>query len=165
MKPWQIAAFAASLFAMGPARIEAAEFRAGAAAVRITPDKPTPLAGYYNTRIPTNTHDELRAKTIVLEQDGVRAALVVCDLLTLSRDVVERTREIVSRTTGVPGANVMLSATHTHTGPLLANKSSRNITDSSSVEVIREYTDSLPARIAESVRLAEAALQPARMAV
>ena len=104
MKPWQIAVFAASLFAMGPARIEAAEFRAGAAAVRITPDKPTPLAGYYNTRIPTNTHDELQAKTIVLEQDGVRAALVVCDLLTLSRDVVERTREIVSRTTSVPGA-------------------------------------------------------------
>jgi neutral ceramidase len=71
----------------------------------------------------------------------------------------------VSRTTGVPGANLMLSATHTHTGPLLANKSSRNITDSSSAEVIREYTDSLPARIAESVRLAEAALQPARVAV
>ena len=139
------------------------EFRAGAAAVRITPDKPTPLAGYYNTRIPTNTHDELQAKAIVLEQDGTRAALVVCDLLTLSRDVVERTREIVSRTTDVPGANVMISATHTHTGPLLDNKSSRNITDSSSAEVIREYTAALSAKIAEAVRLAEAALQPARI--
>jgi neutral ceramidase len=165
MKPWQSTVVVGCLFAMGTVHIEAAEFRAGAAAVRITPDKPTPLAGYYNTRIPTNTHDELQAKAIVLEQDGVRAALVVCDLLTLSRDVVERTREIVSRTTGVPGANVMLSATHTHTGPLLDNKSSRNITDSSSAGVIREYTESLPARIAESVRLAEAALQPARVAV
>lgn len=165
MKPWQFAVFAVCLCAMGVAPIQAAEFRAGAATVRITPDKPTPLAGYYNTRIPTNTHDELQAKTIVLEQDGVRAALVVCDLLTLSRDVVERTREIVSHTTGVPGSNVMLSATHTHTGPLLDNKSSRNITDSSSAEVIHEYTESLPARIAESVRLAEAALQPARVAV
>ena len=140
-----------------------AELRAGAAAVRITPDQPTPLAGYYNTRIPTNTHDELQSKAIVLEQDGTRAALVVCDLLTLSRDVVERTREIVSRTTGVPGANVMISATHTHTGPLLDNKSSRNITDSGSAEVIRDYTAALPAKIAEAVRLAEGALQPARI--
>jgi hypothetical protein len=142
-----------------------AELRAGAAAVRITPDKPTPLAGYYNTRIPTNTHDELQAKAIVLEQNGTRAALVVCDLLTLSRDVVERTREIISRTTRVPGANVMLSATHTHTGPLLDNKSSRNITDSSSAEIIREYTAALPAKIAKAVQLAESALQPARISV
>ena len=146
-------------------RLTAADLSVGASSARITPDKPTPLAGYYNTRIPTNTHDELQAKAIVLEHDGTRAALVVCDLLTLSRDVVERTREIVSRTTQVPGANVMISATHTHTGPLLDNKSSRNITDSSSAVVIREYTAALPAKIAESVRLAEAALQPARVSV
>jgi neutral ceramidase len=142
-----------------------AELRVGAAAVRITPDKPTPLAGYYNTRIPTNTHDELQAKAIVLELDGTRAAVVVCDLLTLSRDVVERAREIISRSTKVPGANVMISATHTHTGPLLDNKSSRNITDSSSAEVIREYTAALPAKIAEAVQRADAALQPARVSV
>jgi neutral ceramidase len=108
-----------------------AELRAGAAAVRITPDQPTPLAGYYNTRLATNTHDELHAKAIVLEQAGVKAALVVCDLLSLPRTVITQTREIIARTTGVPAANVMISATHTHTGPLLADKSSRNITDSS----------------------------------
>jgi len=142
-----------------------AALRAGAAAVRITPDKPTPMAGYYGTRISTNTHDELQAKAIVIEQDGARAALVVCDLLTLSRDVVERTREIVSRTTRVPGVNVMLSATHTHTGPLIDNKSSRNITDSGSHAVVGEYTAALPAKIAEAVRLAEAALQPAHVVV
>ncbi len=141
------------------------ELRAGAAAVRITPDKPTPLAGYYNTRISTNTHDELHAKTIVLEHDGTKAALVVCDLLTLPRGVVEQTRDIVSRITGVPGANVMISATHAHTGPVLDNHSSRNITEAGTGEAVRDYTMRLPAMIAESVRRAEAALQPAHVSV
>ena len=142
-----------------------AELRAGAAAVRITPDKPTPLAGYYNTRLATNTHDELHAKAIVLEHGGTKAALVVCDLLSLPRTVIEQTREIISRTTGVPAANVMISATHTHTGPLLDNKSSRNITDSTSSAIVSEYTAQLPSKIAESVRRAEARLETARVSV
>ncbi len=142
-----------------------AQLRAGAAAVRITPDQPTPLAGYYNLRLATNTHDELHAKAIVIEQGGTKAALVVCDLLSLPRPVIERTREIIARTTGVPAANVMISATHTHTGPLLDSKSSRNITDSSSSAVVSEYTAQLPAMIAESVRRAEARLETARVSV
>src|SRR5688572_12367898 len=102
-----------------------ADFRAGAAAVRITPGGPMPMAGYYNTRLSTNTHDELHAKAIVLEQDGTQAALVVCDLISLPRNVVVQARDIISRTTGVPGSNVMISATHSHTGPVLDSGSSR----------------------------------------
>jgi neutral ceramidase len=68
--------------------VGAADFRAGVAAVRITPEQPLPMAGYYSVRLSTNTHDELHAKAIVLEQDGARAALVVCDLISLPRTVV-----------------------------------------------------------------------------
>src|SRR5688572_23274401 len=74
------------------AAIGRAELRVGGAAVRITPDSPMPMAGYYNTRLSTNTHDELQAKAIVIEQDGTRAALVVCDLISLPRTVVVRAR-------------------------------------------------------------------------
>jgi hypothetical protein len=142
-----------------------AELRAGAAAVRITPDQPMPMAGYYSTRLSTNTHDELQAKVIVLDVDGTRAALVVCDLISLPRTVVVRAREIISRTTKVPGGNVMISATHSHTGPVLDTGSSRKAVDGSGDEAVRQYTAQLPAKIAESVRLAEASLQPARLSV
>lgn len=124
-----------------------------------------PMAGYYNTRFSTNTHDELHAKAIVVEQDGRRAALVVCDLISLPRTVVVQAREIISRTTGVPGSNVMISATHSHTGPVLDTGSSRKGAEAKDMEVVREYTAQLPVRIAESVRLAETALQPARLSV
>ena len=145
--------------------LAAAELRAGAAAVRITPAQPMPMAGYYNTRLSTNTHDELYAKAIVVEQDGTSAALVVCDLISLPRSVVVQAREIISRTTGVPGRNVMISATHSHTGPVLDTGSSRRTVDGSGSDAVRQYTARLAAKIAESVRLAEATLQQARISV
>ena len=123
------------------------------------------MAGYYNTRISTNTHDDLHAKAIVIEQDGTRAALVVCDLISLPRSVVVQAREIISRATGVPGSNVMISATHSHTGPVLDSGSSRKAIDGGGTDVVREYTAQLSGKIAESVRLAEAALQPVRLSV
>jgi hypothetical protein len=142
-----------------------AEFRVGAAAVRITPEQPLPMAGYYSIRLSTNTHDELHAKAIVLEQGGVRAALVVCDLISLPRTVVVRAREIIARTTRVPGANVMISATHSHTGPVLDTGSARKAIDGGGTDAVRAYTVALPAKIAEAVRRAEAALEPARVSV
>jgi neutral ceramidase len=142
-----------------------AELRVGAAAVRITPDQPMPMAGYYNTRLSTNTHDELHAKAIVIEQDGTRAAFVVCDLISLPRTVVMQARETISRTTKVPGNNVMISATHSHTGPVLDTGSSRKGAEAKDMTAVREYTAQLPIKIAEAVRLAETALQPARLSV
>jgi hypothetical protein len=143
----------------------ASDLRVGAAAVRITPDRPMPLAGYYTTRLSTNTHDDLYAKTIVLDVKGTRVALVVCDLLTLPRSVVVQSREIVSRTTGVPGSNVMISATHSHTGPVLDTGSARRGAEEKDMPAVREYTAQLPEKIGQSVRLAEAALEPARISV
>ncbi len=142
-----------------------AELSAGAAAVRITPDQPMPMAGYYSTRLSTNTHDELHAKAIVIEQDNKRVALVVCDLISLPRTVVVQAREIISRITEVPGVNVMISATHSHTGPVLDTGSSRKGAEAKDMMAVREYTAQLPAKIAEAVRLAEAALQPARISI
>ncbi len=142
-----------------------AEFRVGAAAVRITPEQPLPMAGYYSVRLSTNTHDELHAKAIVLEQGGARAALVVCDLISLPRTVVVQAREIIAQTTRVPGANVMISATHSHTGPVLDTGSARKAVDGGGTDAVRAYTAALPAKIAEAVRLAEAALAPGRVSV
>ena len=87
-----------------------AELRVGTASVRITPGRSMPMAGYYNTRLSTNTHDELQAKAIVFEQGDRRVAVVVCDLISLPRAVVVQARETIVRTTSIPGGNVMISA-------------------------------------------------------
>src|SRR5688572_22256942 len=102
-----------------PAVAIAGEFRAGAAAVDITPKNGTPLAGYYSYRASTGVIDPLYAKAIVVEQDGARAAFVVLDLVTTSRPVVLAARKLIEQQSGIPAERVMISATHTHTGPQL----------------------------------------------
>jgi neutral ceramidase len=135
------------------------ELRVGAASVTITPPVGIPMAGYYSERGAQGVHDDLHAKAIVIEAGGRAAALVVLDLITTPRDVVEQARREVERTTHVRGGDVMISATHTHTGPVL----DRNSAFGGRSELVDEYLSGLPAKIAEAVRSAEARLAPARV--
>jgi hypothetical protein len=134
-----------------------AELRVGAAAVPITPPVGTPMAGYYSARGAEGVHDDLHAKAIVLEAGGRSAALVVLDLISTPRDLVEEARREIERTTRMHGSDVMISATHTHTGPILDRKSAFG----GQSERVKEYLDGLPAKIAEAVRQAESRLAPA----
>src|SRR5262245_23222568 len=99
--------------------VRAGDLRVGTAAVSITPPVGTPMAGYYTARAAEGVHDELYAKALVLEKEGTRAALVALDLISTSHSLIKEARREIDRTTGVPGANVMISATHAHTGPVL----------------------------------------------
>jgi len=138
----------------------AADLRLGTAAVKITPPPGMPMAGYYYSRAAEGVHDDLQAKALVLEKDGAKAALVACDLASLSRPIVEEARKLIEQATGIPGARVMLSATHCHTGPVLLGRSSRDDQQSATREIARQYVAGLPAKIAESVKLAGANLKP-----
>ena len=139
----------------------AGDLRVGRAAVKITPPAGMPMAGYYYVRLNQGVHDDLHAKALVLEKDGVKAALVALDMGNIPRRFVDAARAEISKTTGVPGANVMISATHSHTGPEMGSRL-RGI-DAETEKTVRRYYEELPRKIAESVRLAEADLQPARV--
>jgi neutral ceramidase len=137
-----------------------AQLRMGSAAVKITPPDGTPMAGYYTTRLSEGVHDDLYSKAIVLEQGGVKAALVSLDIISTTREMVERARKEIERTTGIPGANVMIGATHAHTGPVLTTPSSRDIALGSGVEAVRKYNEGLPPLIAQSVKEADSRRAP-----
>src|SRR5437899_11864057 len=104
------------------ASARADELRVGSAAVVITPPLGTPMAGYYSARAAEGVHDDLYAKALVLEKDGAKAALVSLDLISTTRGIVEEARREIDKTTGVKGADVMISATHSHTGPVLSGR-------------------------------------------
>jgi neutral ceramidase len=130
------------------------EIRAGAAAIAITPPVGIPIAGYYSERGARGVHDELYAKAIVMEQGGATAALVALDLIAAPRDLVEDTRVEIDRVCRVRGANAMISATHSHTGPIVDTKNRFG----GQSNLVMSYRQSLPARIAEAVRRAESRL-------
>jgi neutral ceramidase len=104
----------------------------------------------------TSIHDELYATTLVLEAGGQRLAIVSCDLLFLHPRIVSQVREIVEATTGIPGRNVMLCCTHTHSGP-------PGFATEQSHPIDKAYVAHLPYRIAGAVRLACDNLTPARL--
>jgi len=140
-----------------------AELRVGAAATVITPPPGTPLAGYYNLRPAEGLLDDLFSKAIVFERDGTKAALIVCDLLTLPRSTVLKARELIAQRTALPPANIMIAATHAHTGPVVARESSRDSLDGGNSDLGLQYTAALPDLIARSVADAERALADARV--
>jgi hypothetical protein len=137
----------------------AGELRVGAAAVPITPPVGIPMAGYYSERGAQGVHDDLQAKAVVVETGGKAAALVVLDLITTPRGLVEETRREIERTTHLRGADVMISATHTHTGPVLDRESRFG----GQSDLVRDYLSGLPGKIAEAVRQAESKLTLARV--
>jgi hypothetical protein len=141
---------------------QAGELRAGAATVVITPPLGTPLAGYYSVRGAEGVLDELHSKALVLEHEGVKAALVVCDLISLPRGTVMDARALIEKQTGIPAGHVLIAATHTHTGPVVARESARDQLDGGASELGIRYTEGLPERIARSVAEADRKLAPVR---
>ena len=83
------------------------------------------MAGYYSQRGAEGTHDPLFAKALVVEKDGNRAALVSLDLISTTFGMVEESRKLIEQQTGIPGSHVMISATHSHTGPVLSDRKPR----------------------------------------
>lgn len=140
-----------------------ARLRAGVAAVNITPPIGTPMAGYYSIRKAEGVHDDLMARALVLESGGARAALVACDLVGIERSIVEEARRRIEQRTGIPAPAVMISATHSHTGPLM-NARFLEAADADAQRLARQYRESLPIKIADSVHLAASRLTPARAA-
>jgi hypothetical protein len=143
-----------------PARAD--ELRVGAATVVITPPAGTPMAGYYYERAAEGVHDDLYARALVLEVGGTRAALVALDLISTPPAVVREARRAIERTTRLRGEDVLISATHAHTGPVLGGRTRREKALGGTSDLARRYTEELPGKIARAVCRAEEALTPAR---
>ncbi|MBL7189938.1 MAG: hypothetical protein ISS70_26710 [Phycisphaerae bacterium] len=97
---------------------DAVEMTAGVAVIDITPPLGYRMSGYFRERLSTGTSNPLQAKAIVLRQGGESAAMVFCDIIGISPDVSVRTRKRVAEKTGIPPENILIAATHSHTGPL-----------------------------------------------
>src|SRR6185436_3418877 len=106
--------------------------------------------------------DDLYSKALVIEQHGVKVAVVECDLLSLPRQTVLAARQLIEKQTGIPAANILIAATHQHTGPVVARESARDQLDGGSSPLGLKYTENLPALIARSVSEANQQLTPAR---
>lgn len=136
-----------------------AKFRAGAATSNITPDLGGPIVGGFNPYPSDHVHDELHARCLVLDNGEAKLALVVCDLLGADQAMFDEARRLVTAATGLPGANLFMSCTHTHSATS-ALGSSRFAPQRGDLD---DYQRFVARRISDGVRRAIKNLAPAKI--
>ena len=92
---------------------------AGVSEKIITPDFPAFLTGYPLPldRYHTDVHDDIKAHCFYLQNRGVRLAIVTLDLCYYSKSRVQIVRRQIEQACGIPAGHIMISTTHTHSGP------------------------------------------------
>ncbi|NMC37129.1 MAG: hypothetical protein GYA41_02265 [Bacteroidales bacterium] len=86
--------------------------------VVITPPAGTPMAG--NIRSDNKSrgvHDDLFCSIIILKDDNKKICFLGFDLIGLEYSTCNEIRTRISECTDIPSSNVMIWATHTHSGP------------------------------------------------
>ncbi len=92
----------------------------GLAEVNYAPPVGLDLVGNYrgDDYASRGVHDSLYAKAIVFENSRKqKAAILVMDICKIPSETVALMREAIADNTGIPPGNIMIHATHTHSGP------------------------------------------------
>ncbi|MDA1054667.1 MAG: hypothetical protein O3C40_29920 [Planctomycetota bacterium] len=91
--------------------------RAGVAKVDITPAETDGVIVTGHRRKVFGVRDPLRAGVLVLDDGETTAAIVTLDTIGAWDDMVKLARQRIEQLTGVPAANIMVAASHNHSGP------------------------------------------------
>ena len=98
-----------------------AALHAGAATVDVTPPSSVFLFGYPHVpRMSTGVHDPLECAALYLRRDGTQVLLLANDVIFVSKAHAAEIRRRIREQTGIREDAIMITATHTHSGPLMA---------------------------------------------
>lgn len=97
----------------------AAQLKAGAAKVEITPPVGTPLAGYGKRKGKPSTgiRDPLYVRALALDDGEDKVLILSADLLIFPQPLAEEILRKISEEEKIPREAIVLAATHTHSGP------------------------------------------------
>ena len=144
----------------------AAEWQAGVAAVKITPEGPVPMAGYASRNRPSEVVvTDLYAKALVLmDANGQRAVWITTDLIGLRGVVAEAICQRITERTGLQRHQLLINSSHTHTGPAIADSDVAAYgIPAESAPRIRAYRDMLQDRIVGAVEQALTRMEPVEL--
>lgn len=127
--------------------------RAGASTSNITPPLGISINGGMSDRTADYIHDELHARSLVLDNGRTKLAIVVCDICMIPREVLDKAKHLAHGHTGISLDQITVSATHTHSAPT-AGSVFQSDPDPN-------YLEFLAVRIADGIRRAHHNLRPA----
>lgn len=123
-------------------------FTAGVSCVDVTPPLGTGMRGYFEERTASTVHDPLHVRSFALDSGDGAVVVAICDIIGIDRKYLDRAKALIADTTDLQPEQVLIACTHTHTGPHTGDD---------------EYTEWLWRRIADGVRIAWQAREPAQV--
>ena len=103
----------------------------GWAEVDLTPDKKVALAGQFAERISQYVEKPITATAMAVSSEEEQMILVSCDLVAIGYNLLEDIRKnLADNTVGIDPMKVVISAIHTHTGPVYPRFGRMRITTS-----------------------------------
>ena len=136
-----------------------AAFRAAIALRNVTPEPLLPVSGGVGPSKTVNQKiGELTVRALVLEKDDTRVAICSTDFLGFPGVLCDRVRRQVS---GIPPENILIGATHNHSGPDCYGFPNENGKTAADVE----YLNSVCTKLANSINQAIRELQPSHIKI
>ena len=133
-----------------------AEFRAGAAAIDITPlSFPVFINGGMTSSSASAVTTPIHARAVVMEDEGERVALVVVDSCMLQRSFLDEVKAMAFRRTGIRTDRMLISATHAHSAPAAMGCLGTDADES--------YLPYLRLKLVEAIEVAAKNVEPARV--
>ena len=151
---WLWIAIAATMLHGGNLQAEEPTWKAGVAKSCITPRKPMWMGGYASrTRPAENTLHDLWVKVLALQDArGNSGIIITADLSGFPRSTSDAILAQIGRQWGLDRSRVMLTASHTHSGPLQSRfKLHVYPLDDNQLALIESYTKQLEKTIVATV--------------
>ena len=131
-------------------------FMVGTAKLDITPGLGCHMCGYFEDRLSTSINDPLYVKALAISDGEREIGLITLDIIDISRAIVEKAKELITAKTGVDAEHILISTTHTHTGPAVMS--------SLGTPAEPGYAEKLAPRIVDAFVMAHNSRVPAEIA-
>ena len=119
---------------------------------------PVWIAGFGNKRAANGIHDDLWARTMIIDCGNVRLAIIVLDVIGFMYDDVIDVRNRIPSDAGITYA--IIASTHTHEGPDILGLWGKSFLKSG---VNKDYLEFVKIQAVNSVMAAVANIRPARL--
>jgi hypothetical protein len=150
---------------VAPARAQTG-YRAGLSRADITPQYPIRMAGYGNRNKPSEGVDApLHVRALALQHDKEPPLLLIsADIIGFPRVVAEEIAGRIERESQLPRANILLVASHTHTGPIIGyNLRGMFALKDKDAEAVQKYARFLIDRVAATAAEALKKSEPVKL--
>lgn len=129
--------------------------KVGFARVDVTPQMGTPIAGYFKERYAEAVLDALEVNAVAIDVNGKKVVLLSVDHCGLKIEAITYFKGLIKEATGLSEDCIIISVTHTHTGPI-TEMDSKNV-------FVQKYVEFLGTRIRDCAMFALNDLKDAKM--